>query len=159
METPHFETIKSPREQLIEMEKSGHYVFHGSFTPELEFLEPRQAVNQNEETGKMEPDRDPAVFATPYADIAIFRSLINGEGVSGDSTSGFGMSENDNVYLQATTNLLEAAKNKTGYIYVFNKNDFSDFEGTECRAHSQVKPEKIIKVNFIDLPQNIKILN
>lgn len=76
------EQIVKGREKLLALEKEGKFVFHGS--PDvINVLEPRQAYNRNDETGTMEKHDEPAVFATPYAEVAIFRALINAKGVKG----------------------------------------------------------------------------
>lgn len=67
------EVISENKRLLQELEKSGEFVFHGSYQ-KLEILEPRQGRKRNKETGKIEEDGSPAVSATPFADIAIFRS-------------------------------------------------------------------------------------
>lgn len=140
----------------MSLEKEGEYVFHGS--PEtISILEPKQAFNRNDETGNMEKDGEPAVFATPYADVAIFRALINAKDVTGESTSRFGVDE-DRLHFSATRNLLEAAKKKTGKVYVLDKQKFQSFEGMQCRSTEINKPLEIIEVRIDDLPQNIKII-
>ncbi len=99
---PKFEQVGNSREKLLSLEKEGKYVFHGS--PDIiKTLEPRQAYNQNKETGVMEKDGEPAVFATPYADVAIFRALINAKGISGESTSSFGIN-GEQLHFSATKN-------------------------------------------------------
>lgn len=138
------------RERLLALEKEGKYVFHGS--PDIfEKLEPRQAYNYNKKTDKMEKDGKPAVFASPYADIAIFRSLINAKDVSGDSTSSFGISKGK-LHFSATKNLSDAAKNKIGRVYVLDKQKFRDFEGMQCRSLEVNHPIEVIEVSINDLP-------
>jgi hypothetical protein len=73
--TKGFEVLRG-KEILHKLEKEGRYVFHGS-ARELSVLEPRQSLNKNDQSGKMEPHGEPAVCATPFADIAIFRSMAN----------------------------------------------------------------------------------
>lgn len=116
---PNIEKIGENKEKLLQLEKEGKYYFHGS--PDvIGILVPQQAYNHNEETGKMEKDGEPAVFATPYADVAIFRALVNTKGVSGESTSSFGIN-GEQLYFSATKNLLESAKDKIGRVYVLDK--------------------------------------
>lgn len=149
-----FKQVGKSREKLLSLEKEGKYVFHGS--PDIiQTLEPRQAYNQNKETGVMEKDGEPAVFATPYADVAIFRSLINANGISGESTSSFGIN-GEQLHFSATKNLLDGAKNKIGRVYVLDKQKFQDFEGMQCRSSEVNNPIEVIEVNFTDLPQNIE---
>jgi len=151
---PKIEQIGKNREKLLSLEKEGRYVFHGS--PDIiETLEPRQAYNQNKEAGEMEKDGEPAVFATPYADVAIFRALINANGVLGESTSSFGIN-GEQLHFSATKNLLDSAKNKIGKVYVLDKQKFQNFEGMQCRSIESNSPIEIIEVGVDDLPQNIE---
>jgi len=145
------------KEKLLTFEKSGDYVFHGS-ADILESLEPRQAYNRNEETGEMKKDGDPSVFATPYAEVAIFRALTIGQYVSGKATSEFGINEGL-LYFSSSRNLLERAKSKTGKVYVLKNKDFIDTRGMECISHKTVLPHEVVEVHFNDLPQNIKIVD
>lgn len=140
----------------MSLEKEGRYVFHGS--PDfITVLEPRQAYNRSEETGNMEKDGEPAVFATPYADVAIFRALTDARGVRGKSTSQFGI-DSDKLHFSATENILEAARTKVGRVYVLDKQKFQDFKGMQCRSSEINQPIEVIEVTFADLPQNITII-
>ena len=144
------------RERLLSLEKEGKYVFHGS--PNImTVLESRQAYNRSKETGNMEKDGEPAVFATPYVDIAIFRALTDTRGVRGESTSQFGI-DCDKLHFSATKNILEAAKDKIGKVYVLDKQKFQDFEGMQCRSMETNKPIEAIEVTVDDLPQNIETI-
>lgn len=145
------------RKRLEALEKEGKYVFHGALI-DIQSLEPKQGYNQNKETGEMVKDGDPAVFATPYSDVAIFRSLINSENVQGNSTSEWGMADDGKIFFRATQNLLDAAKNKTGKIYVLDKKYFGEVKGTEARSEKNVIPDEVIEVYFVDLPKNIEII-
>ncbi|MFA6536927.1 MAG: hypothetical protein WCT18_00835 [Patescibacteria group bacterium] len=144
------------RERLLRMQESGKYVFHGS-PIELPKLSPLQAYRRNKETGEMEKDGEPAVFATQFADIAIFRSLINQKDVIGPTSSSFGVDDNG-FYSSATANLYEAAKKKIGKIYVFEKSKFGDIVGMECRSTEEVEPLEVIDVYFDDLPTGVKMI-
>jgi len=149
-------TKQKSRERLLSLEKEGKYVFHGS-PDTITILEPRQAYNRSKETGNMEKDGKPAVFATPYADVAIFRALINANKVSGESTSQFGI-DGDKLHFSATKNLLKAARGKIGKVYVLDKQNFQDFEGMQCRSLETNKPIEVIEVTIDDLPQNIETI-
>lgn len=153
---PIIEREGKNRERLLSLEKEGKYVFHGS-PDAITILEPRQAFNRSEKTGNMEKDGEPAVFATPYADVAIFRALINAKGVSGESTSQFGI-DDDELHFSATKNLLEAARGKIGKVYVLDKQKFQDFDGMQCRSSETNEPIEVIEVTIDDLPQNIETI-
>lgn len=155
-ETFTFEQKGKGRERLLALEKQGCFVFHGS-PDALTTLAPRQAYNRNEETGEMEKDGEPAVFATPFADAAIFRALINEKGVGGETTSEFGF-DGEKLHFAASGNLLAAAKKKTGKVYVLDKREFDAPEGMQCRSEQTVTPREVIEVTFEDLPADIKRL-
>ena len=82
------ERMSENKTRLLALEKNGNFVFHGS-PKDIVALEPRQAHNINKETKKMEKDGEPAVFATSYAEIAIFRSLVNKSNVKESNRSSF----------------------------------------------------------------------
>lgn len=149
------EQTSGNKERLLALEKQEKFVFHGS-PYAIDDLEPRQGYNYNEKTGQKEKDGNPAVFSTPFIDVAIFRALINTEGVTGKSMSKFGI-EGERLHFSATKNLVDQAKKKIGKIYVLDKLKFKDFEGTECRSEEKVIPIEVFEVTAEDLPENIKI--
>lgn len=151
------ERIKSGKEKLHQLETEGQFVFHGS-SHIINELEPRQAYNQNKDDGKMEADGKPAVFATPFAEMAIFRALTNGDDLPINSTSSFGINENG-LHFSVTKNLLSYLKNKTGVVYVLDKSQFSVFEAIQCRSYEKVVPVDAVEVTAEDLPDNIEILD
>lgn len=156
-ESKEAENISENRKKLLQFERQGNFVFHGS--PEvIEKLEPRQAYNRDKETGKMEKDGEPAVFATPYADIAIFRALVNSKNVWGFSESNFNMIDQNELFFSATQNLLDAAKEKIGKVYVLDKQKFSNFKDIECTCFEPIAPIEVVNVTFVDLPQNIQLI-
>ncbi len=148
--------IGKNREKLLALEKEGKFVFHGS-SDVIEILEPRQAYNRNKETKQMEKDGVPAVFATPYADVAIFRALINAKNVVGKSMSRFGM-DGEQLHFLATKNLLDQANKRTGKVYVLDKQKFKHFKGMQCRSEESIIPIEVVEVSADDLPQNIEII-
>ena len=148
--------IEQGKDVLMNLEKENAYVFHGS-PEQIEILEPRQAEKRNKKTGEMEKYEEPAVYATIYAETAIFRAMINPKGVIGDSESKFGMNERG-LHFSATRNLLEAAKKKTGKVYVLDKQKFKDFKGMQCKSGELITPLGVVEVTFDDLPKNIEVL-
>ena len=153
----HNELMSENRAKLLALEKTGKYVFHGT-TENINILEPRQAYNDNRKTNKRERDGEPAVFATPYADVAIFRSLINPINVKGNSSSQFGMSKKGLLF-SATENLINQAEKKIGKVYVLDKTKFKQFKGMQCRSEETMIPLEVIEVTTKDLPKNIKTIN
>jgi hypothetical protein len=148
-----FERPGKNREKLLALEKEGKYVFHGS-SDIIDILEPRQAGGHNEKTGKWENDGSPAVFATPYADLAIFRSLLYDK----DLENEFGIN-GDQLHMRADKKLIERAKNRIGKVYVLDKSKFNpaSFRGIDCRSEEKITPLEIIEVTINDLPKNIEI--
>lgn len=150
------------KSKLIELEKEGKYVFHGSGIPALEYLEPKQANHVPDMNKKEERilDGEPAVSATPYLDFAIFRALINRNNIDFNFHSGFGFKNNKKEFRVSSQKVLEEVKNKKGFVYVFDKKDFSPYsrdglakpENLEWRSYTKVKPLEIVKVSFTDLP-------
>lgn len=152
------EKNKSGREKLLELEKTGQFVFHGSLD-KINILEPRQSYNCNKETGKEEKDGDPAVFATPFADMAIFRALIHEKGLEEDSESSFGIDDDGKLHFFATKNLIDRARGIIARVYVLNRDDFDNFDYIQCRSSKEIIPVEVIEVNVDDLPDNIKIID
>ncbi|MEI7749574.1 MAG: hypothetical protein WCJ25_01065 [Candidatus Moraniibacteriota bacterium] len=147
------EQISAARERLLSLEKEGKYVFHGSYE-RVEALEPHQACGYNEETGRHENDGEPAVFASTYADCAIFRSLIHGK----EFENGMGINNANQLLFVADRVLMERAKHKTGYVYVLDKDKFDNFRGMDCKSPETVHPIEVIEVTFGDLPKDIKVI-
>lgn len=120
----------SSKEHLTELEQAGKHVFHGSPEANLEILEPRQAtfVPHDEKPTEITPDGEPAVSATSYADIATFRAIVNPKNIPIRHSSQFGVREGETYFGVSTNEVLDHAKNKKGYVYVFDKNDFKPFQ-------------------------------
>lgn len=148
--------ILEGKEKLIELQKEGKYVFHGSSFI-LKDLEPRQALNYDNVQKKMVNDGEPAVAATSYVEIAIFRAIINNKlRVGGKYWSEFGVN-NGVPYFRTHPWVLKAAEVAEGYVYVLKKEDFWEKSPMEWRCSSKVKPYKVFKVSFKDLPVNIEL--
>jgi hypothetical protein len=150
-EQPKIEQLSEAKKRLLDLEKEGKYVFHGSLE-NIKSLEPRQAYS----FGKK--DSAPSVFATPFAEVAIFRALINEKALREDSESEFGMDEKDRLHFSATQNLLDRAKKSTGKVYVLDKSKFEEFKGVQCRSEESVEPIEALEVKAQDLPENIKVI-
>lgn len=152
-ETPERkQELSEARGELHELEATGRYVFHGSPIADIKEMEPRQAFDWM--TGAKQKDGDPCVATTPYADIAIFRSIVY------EDWTNFGKNDDESLIFNASKKALEGSKEKTGYIYVFEKDAFvphQDPQGMEWRAHVPQKPIQIIRVSFQDLPENIHV--
>ena len=147
------------REYLLELEKTNNFVFHGSGV-ELNEIVPKQAFNHSVVGEKPIEDGEPAVFASPFADIAIFMAIINKQNIPKKLRSGFGGHLKDGevkVKFRTTKETIDQLNDARGYVYVFNKNDFTPRSDMECMSHEPVKPVYVIKVTEKDLPIDIEI--
>lgn len=140
---------------LYSLEATGEYLFHGSPVDDIEEFEPRQPYNW--ENGKHIKHGPPAVAASPFADIAIFHSILF------QDTTSFGVTEDGELTFKATQKALERGREHTGYVYVFRKDDFKPFgDGKvpfEWRSDNPVRPLRIVEVSFRDLPEHIQIVS
>lgn len=151
--------IESPeRMRLRELEADGRWVFHGSGSKIDGTLEPRQAINHKKVDSEIVamPDDKPAVFATPLADIAIFMAIINRNNVV-DGRSGFGTTDEGGFEFRATPETMKQIHNATGYVYVFDKTNFTPRSKRESLAYEEVTPNEVVMVTEKDLPKNIVI--
>jgi len=154
--------IEEGKEKLMELEKEGIYVFHGS-PYLLQELEPRQARTFDKEEDEMVDDGEPGVAASPFAEIAIFRAIITRDLKDKDKKhySGFGgggSGERDKVTYRTTPEIFKKTKETSGYVYVFKKEDFVERSGIEWKSSNRVEPVKIFKVYFEDLPKDVLLL-
>ncbi|MEX1111881.1 MAG: hypothetical protein WEC84_00300 [Candidatus Andersenbacteria bacterium] len=141
----------STKQKLMAYQKKNIYLFHGS-SRYVKELEPRQPLTWNEETQQMLLDGNPAVVATSFVDIAIFRAVIAREGWS---TFGY---DGKNFSFEASEKTIEQSRKTIGYVYVLSKDSFEKVNSMEWRSAEKVKPIKVIEVGFEDLPQNIQIV-
>jgi len=161
MEKPHpSESELSPeiskyegKQLLHELERTGEYVFHGSPIPGIDEIKPRQPYSV--EGGIKRRHGQSSVVATPYADIAIFRSLVY------KNVTGFGVND-ENPFFEASQEALNLARDESGYVYVLPKTNFAplrrDEHEMDWRASSDQKPLRVVKVSFRDLPDDIQII-
>ena len=117
------------------------------------------------------PDGDPSISAAPDEgyELAIFMSLIrSGENRAdrprGGRTSSFATSGAKDGRWDFTANKLAfddaTVPDAVGYVHVFNKNDFRQYEDRkyEWRAHQKIKPLFVVPVTAEDLPPDIKVV-
>lgn len=150
----------SGKEILIELEKTGDYVFHGSYQ-KLEEFEPRQATNTDVASGIETPDGKPAVFASTLIEPAIFRALIN---THFDRTPGHWSGwdyDGENIIFKASQMGIERAQEDgvVGYVHVFSKNKFHSLRAFEFASYNNVAPIMIVEVRGRDLPEGIVVEN
>jgi len=149
--------IERGKEKLLALEKEGIYVFHGTIAV-LDELEPKQGRDFDYKLRKMINDGTPAVVATPFAEIAIFRAIINKK-IKAEKGKCWSRFSNDDGKLEfaTTPEAMELAKKVKGYVYVFKKESFEWHNSIEWRSAHKVKPVRIFEVNFEDLPADIKL--
>lgn len=153
---PNIEKISSARERLLSLENEGKFVFHGS-AREIETLEPRQPYIGK---GKDEKHGDPCVATTPFADIAIFRAIINEDNFQQKTyASSFGYDSDKGIELCASRAVLDNLKDKKGFVYVLDKSLFKKFSGMEWRSEQAIKPGEVITVTVEDLSSDIKLID
>ncbi len=157
MSIENLNKIERGKESLMNLEKEGLYVFHGS-TELIQELEPRQAKIWDKDKKEMIEHGEPSVVATPFAEVAIFRVVISNKIKADDGKhySAFG-SDGEKPYFEATPSMLKNAKNAVGYVYVFKKEDFTKLSPMEWRSNKKLKPIRTFEVYFQDLPENITL--
>lgn len=161
-QSPELKNTLAGRELLQRLEEEGAHVFHGSPNGSIGVLQPRQGRTSNPQTGIMENDGPPAVFATPIADVAIFRALFNSVNFSevyGHYSSSFELDENGQLILSATQNLIDAVRDKVGYVYVMENGAFYEGDGLECRTESEIVPSQKVRVTLEDLQSKIRVID
>lgn len=144
-------------EKLKEYEKQG-YLFHGS-PNKIELLEPKQAFSSYG-SDTLVKHGEPSVSATPFVELAIFRSIINDKNAPDDHDSSFGYNSDIGLLFSVSEKTLNQAKGKKGFVHILPLEGFKKFSNTimEWRSEKEVKPIDIIKVSFEDLPKNIEII-
>lgn len=153
------EKISKNKKRLLTLEAKGDFVFHGS-SSEFKELEPRQPMIYDKKIKKEKEHGNPCVTATPFADIAIFRAIINKQNFpfKGYSSS-FGFSKRMNKnYFSTTKKVFDQLKGKKGCVYVLDKSYFKKFSSMEYRSEKIEKSLEVISVDYKDLPGNIKII-
>lgn len=158
------DSLPSGREQLLRLENEDRYVFHGSENPDLDQLEPRQGYDYI--NGAHEPDGDPAVFASNKADYAILMAIVNRQNCPNGYSSSAGTveSEKGEIVLELTVTkdaIEQLTDESSGYVYVFNRNDFEPRENKRMEFVSKIPISSVdrIKVTKKDLPSYIKVLD
>ncbi len=154
-------TIKksATKKKLFALQKKG-FLFHGS-PFRIDKLELRQPSNFNIKKNKYVKHGKHCVAATPFADIAIFRAIINKTHFppkGKDYAAQFGI-KSKKINLATTKKVLQKLSNQFGYVHVFDKKQFSRRSVWEWRSYKEIKPLKVIKVTVGDLNDNIKVID
>lgn len=148
MSVENLNKIERGKETLMNLEKEGLYVFHGS-TELIQELEPRQANIWDKDKKEMIKHGESSVVATPFVEIAIFRAIISNKIKADDGKhySAFG-SDGEKPYFETTPFMLKNAKDAVGYVYVFKKEDFIKLSPMEWRSGKKLKPIRTFEVHF-----------
>lgn len=142
--------------RLEQFEKGGTYVFHGTGY-EIDAFEPRQAYNFRNEA--FIPDGDPAIWASPVADYAIFMALVNDVNCPAGYHSGSG-TRTGSLRFRATRKTLEQLTDKaTGYVYVFDRSNFTKRDENEWFSTTQVAPLERVEVTRSDFTREIESMD
>ncbi len=142
--------------RLVRMEETGKFVFHGTHL-ELEEFTPRQAYNYD---GVAEtPDGEPAVFASGYADYAIFMAIVTAENCPKGYWSSAGTVDGVLKCRVTPETFEQLHESAAGFVYVFDRSDFVTRDGDEVEfvTHRTVKPIEKVRVSYADLPSNIAV--
>lgn len=158
------QSISPEKQELLELEKTGFYVFHGSDS-EIEEFEPRQAFNYLND--KHIPDGEPAIFASSVADYAVLMALINERNCPKGYHSSAGTSTNTNEvvsvkYRASKSSLAQLNKNSFGWVYVFDRKFFTQRDrggGVEYVSLVPIRPARKIKVSKLDLPESLEVFD
>ncbi|HSX35996.1 MAG TPA: hypothetical protein VLH84_03630 [Patescibacteria group bacterium] len=137
-------------DELRQLADTGDYLFHGSATNSIATLEPRQAISH----GK--PDGEPCIAASEQIEPAIFMAVLGsrhtgGWGKDNPPRGQYGFYVRRKDYEQAK------AEKWNGYVYVLPRAPFEHFAAWEWRAFMPIKPVKVIKVGFSELPAQIEL--
>ncbi len=131
------------------------YVFHGSGNVIKEF-EPRQAHTIVD--SKKIPDGEPAIFASTFLDYAIFMALFNKENCPNGYQAGVSYNGVSFTYTAIQKTLEQVSENTKGYVYVFNRSDFTRRNNSEWVSYKKVKPILSFEVSRGDFKPAIEII-
>jgi hypothetical protein len=143
------------KERLLALQDKGVYLFHGSGGL-IDQFEPRQAHTMIED--EQVADGEPAVFASPFADYAIFMALINEENCPNGFRAGCSYKDGKPVFRATKETLDQLNEISTGYVYVFTRSGFEERSATEWRSFKHQTPIETIKVSLPDLPKEISLI-
>lgn len=143
------------RQELHRLQKTRSYVFHGTAV-KVKQLHPRLAFNYIQ--GRRVMDERAAVYATPFADIAIFMAVVNEKNCPRRFRSGFSCKDSTLSFRATQATLDQLSSKSSGYVYIFKKQDFKKINPSESVSYKAVKPFRIVKVTRRDLPSKIFII-
>lgn len=134
----------SKSEFLKYLADTGEFLFHGTNSPEIEELEPRQANCQAKNFGNLN-----AVYATNDSVLPIFHSVFKRNGFEGSSSSGVTFSERnggDAKYIFKINGTNSTGEFWTdGCVYVLDRSQFeqgTDDDGKPINEFASLEPVK-----------------
>ncbi len=104
----------------------------------------------------MEDDK-PGVHASPLSDIAITMALINIQNCPEGFNSGFERNGENLVLYCSQEGLDQLNENSRGYVYVFQKDDFTPRGKTQAISYTHVTPLQVVEVRKGDLGEEIEV--
>ena len=119
-----------------------HYVYHGSSEPDIEVFTPQKS----HDAGTDEWNKTESVYATSNMCFAIIFSLTK-------SYSGrFQVRSNTRSIFTATfdNSFKETLFKNSGYLYVFNEDQFPFQKSNQVKTNSEIKPITMIQVDIDD---------
>lgn len=143
------------REHLENLQHEERYVFHGSEN-RVEELEPRQAYTIV--GGRKIPDGEPAVFASPFVDYAIFMAIINKTNCPKGCRSGYSKNGDIIKFTATQATLLQLNPSSRGYVHVFKKSDFQQRNESEWVSYKNAKPVDVVEVLWSDFRPKVEII-
>ena len=142
-----------PRDKLKNLEIQGGCLFHGTGVI-IEKFEPRQSHTIINSVPIL--DGEPAIFASPFTEYAIFMALVNEENCPLGYRSGCAY-ENGILQFTATKETLEQLTDESkGYVYVFDKAKFTERSASEWVSHGELMPLTVVEVTRSDFATEIK---
>lgn len=134
-------------DRLRELESKGVYLFHGSGSIVEEF-EPKQAHTMI--NGQYTPDGEPAIFASPFLDYAIFVALINMNNCPRGFRFGTSYEDGELKFRATQETLDQVNESSRGYVYVFNRSDFVERNPDEWVSYRKLRPLERVEVSWLD---------
>jgi len=139
--------------EKLKIYHNSNYVFHGSSEPNVELFTPQKS----HDVGTDEWNKTKSVYATSNICFAIIFSLTK-------SYSGrFQVGSNTRSTCTATfdNSFKKTLFKNSGYLYVFNRDQFPFQKGNQVKINSEIKPIAMLQVNvhdYIDLGGKIEFV-
>jgi hypothetical protein len=159
LELVALELAREIEPELRRLQAEGRWLFHWSGR-RLELLDPRQARSFDPASGQMVPDGEPAVCATPFADIAVFRALTSSPKVEAvrPQRTGFDVRDGE-LILEANSAVVAALRGAEGWVYVLDRQWFTRRDEGEWRSPISVAASSAYLVSRRHLSTEISVVD